>query len=309
MPTDSNSSARLKLWGVRGSIPVPGPATLRYGGNTSCLEVRAEGEIIVLDAGSGIRALGNELEREFNSKPIRITLLSTHAHWDHIQGLPFFLPAYNEKNSLRLLGYKGVGGGFGAILSRQMAVPFFPVRLRDLPCELSIEELTAMEFSIGKVRVSARFVNHPGNCVGYRLFTSSGSVSFVPDNEPYEYRKLHAEACARATPEQARKFAITERAKLVEFLNGSDVLCLDAQYTDEEYQQHIGWGHGSLTTSIDLAVDAKVGKLLLFHHDPNHDDTMIDAMVEKAREMVRDRQSSLQVDAAREGAELSLNGA
>ena len=309
MPTDSNSSARLKLWGVRGSIPVPGPATLRYGGNTSCLEVRAEGEIIVLDAGSGIRALGNELEREFNSKPIRITLLSTHAHWDHIQGLPFFLPAYNEKNSLRLLGYKGVGGGFGAILSRQMAVPFFPVRLRDLPCELAIEELTAMDFSIGKVRVSARFVNHPGNCVGYRLFTSSGSVSFVPDNEPYEYRKLHAEACARATPEQARKFAITERAKLVEFLNGSDVLCLDAQYTDEEYQQHIGWGHGSLTTSIDLAVDAKVGKLLLFHHDPNHDDTMIDAMVEKAREMVRDRQSSLQVDAAREGAELSLNGA
>jgi phosphoribosyl 1,2-cyclic phosphodiesterase len=282
---------------------------LRYGGNTSCLELRAEGEIIILDAGSGIRALGNELEREFKSAPVKITLLSTHAHWDHIQGLPFFTPAYNEKNQLRLLGYKGVGGGFGAILSRQMAVPFFPVRLRDLPCELSIEELTEMDFSVGAVRVSARFVNHPGNCVGYRLFTKSGSIAFVPDNEPYEYRKLHAEACARATPEQARKFAVTERAKLVEFLQGADVLFLDAQYTDEEYQQHIGWGHGSLTTSVDLAVDAKVGKLLLFHHDPSHDDAMIDAMVEKARALLRERGSDIEVDAAREGQELSLNGA
>jgi phosphoribosyl 1,2-cyclic phosphodiesterase len=308
MPSDSNSSARLHLWGVRGSIPVPGSATLRYGGNTSCVELRAEGEIIVLDAGSGIRELGNALEQEFQSKGIRITLLSTHAHWDHIQGLPFFLPAYHEKNSLRLLGYKGVGGGFGAILSRQMAVPFFPVRLRDLPCELAIEELTEMEFSVGNVRVRSRFVNHPGNCVGYRLFTKSGSLAFVPDNEPYEFRKLHAEACARATPEQARKFALTERAKLVEFLLDADVLFLDAQYTDEEYPKHAGWGHGSLTTSVDLAVDAKVRKLLLFHHDPGHDDAMIDKMVETARELVGERHSDLQIDAAREGDEFSLNG-
>lgn len=308
MPGDTNSSTRLRLWGVRGSIPVPGPATLRYGGNTSCVELRADGELIVLDAGSGIRGLGNALEEEFRSDRIRVTLLSTHAHWDHIQGLPFFLPAYNEKNSLRLLGYKGVGGGFGAILSRQMAVPFFPVRLRDLPCEMSIEELTEMEFSVGEVRVRSRFVNHPGNCVGYRLYTKSGSLAFVPDNEPYEFRKLHAEACARATPEQARKFAVTERAKLVDFLHEADVLFLDAQYTDDEYPQHAGWGHGSLTTSVDLAVDAKVGKLLLFHHDPSHDDAMIDGMVETARRLTRERQSSLQVDAAREGDEFSLNG-
>ncbi|MEY2546510.1 MAG: hypothetical protein QOG48_1627, partial [Verrucomicrobiota bacterium] len=122
------------------------------------------------------------------------------------------------------------------------------------------------------------------------------------------FRKLHAEACARATPEQARKFAVTERAKLVEFLNKSDILFLDAQYTDEEYQQHIGWGHGSLTTSVDLAVDANVGQLLLFHHDPNHDDDMIDKMVDRARELVRERRSKMKVDAAREGSEFSLNG-
>ena len=308
MPSDLNSSARLRLWGVRGSIPVPGPSTLRYGGNTTCVEFRADGEIIVLDAGSGIRALGNELEREFNSKSIHVTMLSTHAHWDHIQGLPFFTPAYHEKNSLRLLGYKGVGGGFGAILSRQMAVPFFPVRLRDLPCDLSIQELTDMEFSVGPVRVRSRFVNHPGNCVGYRLDAGAVSIAFVPDNEPYEFRKLHAEACARATPEQARKFAVTERAKLVEFLSGADILFLDAQYTDEEYQQHIGWGHGSLTTSVDLAVDAKVKKLLLFHHDPNHDDDTIDKMIDKARQLGRERRSKMEIDGAREGAEFSFNG-
>lgn len=306
MPTNSNSDTRIKVWGVRGSIPVPGSSTLRYGGNTSCIEVRADGEIIVLDAGSGIRGLGNALEQEFNSNAFKITLLSTHAHWDHIQGLPFFLPAYLEKNILHLRGYKGVGGGFGAILSRQMAVPFFPVRLRDLPCDLTIEELNQMDFKVGNVRVCSRFVNHPGNCVGYRLFTDKGSIAFVPDNEPYEYRMLHAEACARATPEQARKFAVSERAKLVEFLHGADLLFLDAQYTDEEYQHHVGWGHGSLTTSVDLAVEAKVKKLLLFHHDPNHDDDMIDSMVARAREIASTRESKLEVDAAREGEEFVL---
>lgn len=308
MPSDVNGSAWLRLWGVRGSIPVPGPSTLRYGGNTSCVEFRADGQIIILDAGSGIRALGNELDREFQSQPIDITMLSTHAHWDHIQGLPFFAPAYQEKNSIRLLGYKGVGGSFGAILSRQMAVPFFPVRLRDLPCDLSVQELTETEFNVGSVRVRARFVNHPGNCVGYRLDAASGSIAFVPDNEPYEFRKLHAESCAHATAEQSRKFAVSERKKLVEFLRGADILFLDAQYTDEEYQEHIGWGHGSITTAVDLALDAKVGQLMLFHHDPNHDDDAIDRMLTFAREVVRHRRSKLEVDAAREGAKFVLNG-
>jgi phosphoribosyl 1,2-cyclic phosphodiesterase len=306
MPTVSSPSIRVKCWGVRGSIPVPSAGTLRYGGNTSCVEVRADGEIIVLDAGSGVRALGLALEKEFGSQPIKLSFLSTHAHWDHIQGLPFFRPAYEEENEIQLLGYKGVGGGFGAILARQMAAPFFPVRLRDLPSKLTIQELNEMELHIGSVRVTSKFVNHPGNCVGYRLFTRAGSISFVPDNEPYEFRKLHAAACARASPGQARKFAISERAKLVEFLHGSDLLFLDAQYTDEEYQQHIGWGHGSLSTTVAMAVDAKVRKLLLFHHDPDHDDAMIDQMVEQARQMAADRGSALEIDAAREGVELSL---
>ncbi|MBA2432698.1 MAG: response regulator, partial [Chthoniobacterales bacterium] len=144
-------STRLKLWGVRGSIPVPGPSTVRYGGNTSCVEVRADGEIIVLDAGSGIRELGRELEKEFGERPVKLTLLITHTHWDHIQGLPFFLPAYNQKNQIRVLGYEGARAGLAAILAGQMETPFFPVNLKDLPSNIAIEELKEMEFSIGAV--------------------------------------------------------------------------------------------------------------------------------------------------------------
>lgn len=308
MPSKINGPAWLRLWGVRGSIPVPGPSTVRYGGNTSCVEFRAGNELIVLDAGSGIRELGNELEREFSADPIHTTLLSTHAHWDHIQGLPFFGPAYQEKNSMRLFGYKGVGGGFGAILNRQMAVPFFPVRLRDLPSEFSIHEMTDMEFDVGEVHVRAHSVNHPGNCVGYRLDVASGSAVFIPDHEPYEFGKLHAEECAHATPQEARKFAARERDKLVEFIHGADILFLDGQYADEEYQRHMGWGHGSITTALDLAADAKVGKLILFHHDPNHDDETIDQMLARARQLMRQRRSKVEVEAAREGTRFTLGG-
>lgn len=308
MPANVKGSAWLRLWGVRGSIPVPGPSTLRYGGNTSCVELRADDEVIILDAGSGIRALGSELEREFGARPINVTMLSTHAHWDHIQGLPFFAPAYQEKNSMRLLGYKGVGGGFGAILSRQMAVPFFPVRLRDLPCEMSVHELTEMEFDVGPVHVRSRFVNHPGNCVGYRLDLGSSAVAFLPDHEPYEFHQLHAEAGMHASVEQAAKFAVSERQKLVEFLEGVDILFLDAQYTDAEYKEHMGWGHGSITTVVDLATDANVGKLMLFHHDPNHDDDFIDAMLATARALAKKRKSKIEVDASREGMTFTLDG-
>ncbi|MDQ3626274.1 MAG: response regulator, partial [Verrucomicrobiota bacterium] len=179
-------STRVKLWGVRGSIPVPGAATIRYGGNTTCVEVRADGEIIILDAGSGIRLLGMDLEKEFEDRPMKLSLLITHTHWDHIQGLPFFQPAYNQKNQIRVLGYEGARAGLAAILAGQMETQFFPVSLRDLQSNIAIEELKEMEFTIGKVRVQSKFANHPGICAGYRLFTSAGSIAFFPDNEPYE---------------------------------------------------------------------------------------------------------------------------
>src|SRR5205807_6488319 len=297
---------RVKLWGVRGSLPLPGPTTLRYGGNTSCVEVRADGEIIILDAGTGIRGLGLALEKEFGPQTIKLTLLITHTHWDHIQGLPFFAPAYNGKNLIRILGYEGARAGLGAILAGQMETPFFPVSLRELPSHLVIEELKEMEFDVGKIGVRSKFANHPGICAGYRLFTSAGSIAYMPDNEPYEPLKMQLAARNGIDGVEARDFAAAERGKMVEFLRDCDVAILDAQYTDEEYQKHIGWGHSSLSSVVSLALDAGVGKLVLFHHDPSHDDEMIDRMVEHARSLVLKSGKTLTIDGAREGAEILL---
>ena len=301
-------STRLKFWGVRGSIPVPGPATIGYGGNTTCVEVRTNGSIIVLDAGTGIRELGLALEAEFETAPINLTLLLTHTHWDHIQGLPFFLPAYKAKNSIRVLGYEGARDGLATILAAQMEVPFFPVSWSDLPGTITIKELKTMEFSIGKVRVRSKFLNHPGVCVGYRLYTKEGSIAFLPDNEPFEPLQLKLAARDGTHPKKARARAAVERSKLVEFLKDTDVLIIDAQYTDEKYQDHIGWGHGALSRVVSLALEARARKLFLFHHDPTHDDHKIDEMLERARILVIESGRQLEVEAAREGAEIWLSG-
>ncbi len=300
-------ATRIKLWGVRGSIPVPGPGTVRYGGNTSCVEVRADGEIIILDAGSGIRELGMELEKEFGEEQIKLTLLLTHTHWDHIQGLPFFLPAYLKKNKIHVLGYEGARAGLAAILAGQMETPFFPVSLRDLPSNLEIDELKEMEFAIGRVSIKAKFANHPGICAGYRLNTSGGSIAYFPDNEPYELLKVHLADREKSSLREARAFAKAEREKLAEFLREVDVLILDTQYTDEEYQNHIGWGHGSLSRVVSLALEARARKLILFHHDPMHDDGQIDDMLERARLLVVESGLPLEVEAGREGSEIWLS--
>lgn len=301
-------STRIKFWGVRGSIPVPGPSTIGYGGNTTCVEVRTNGDIIILDAGSGIRELGLALEEEFKSAPMNLTLLLTHTHWDHIQGLPFFLPAYKAKNSIRVLGYEGARAGLATILAAQMEVPFFPVSWKDLPGTIKIQELKKMEFSIGKTRVRSRFLNHPGVCVGYRLFTKEGSIAFLPDNEPFEPLRLKLAARDGTHPHKARAQAVVQRSKLVEFLKDTDVLILDAQYTDEKYQEHIGWGHGALSRVVSLALEARAKKLFLFHHDPAHDDHKIEEMLERARFLVVESGRKLEVEAAREGAEIWLSG-
>jgi len=301
----SSSPARLKFWGTRGSIAVPGPETFRYGGNTTCVELRADGEVLVLDAGSGIRPLGIALDKEFQTGPIKLSLLITHAHWDHIQGFPFFKPAYDSKNEIRIFGFDGAGATFREIMTEPMKTPFFPITMRELSARMDINKLNEMQFSLGKLDIHAAFVNHPGVCAGYRIFTSSGSIAFLPDHEPYEFF-LHSARGKQLSPEEATEIAADQHALLVQFLRGSDILILDSQYTDQEYTSHIGWGHGSISSAVSLAIEAEVQTLMLFHHDPSHGDKIVDTMVESARELAMNSGGHLEVAGAQEGSEIVL---
>jgi phosphoribosyl 1,2-cyclic phosphodiesterase len=297
----------LRFWGVRGSIPTPGAATIFYGGNTSCVEVRADGEIIVFDAGSGIRPLGQHLNAEFKDQPLNLTLLLTHTHWDHIQGFPFFMPAYNPQNHMRILGYEGATQGLAKTLSGQMESPYFPIGLEAVPANLHIEELKDMEFSIGRIQVKSWFVNHPGICVGYRLHTSVGSIVYMPDVEPFH--RLRAQPNPNDPNLAASvEFARHEDQRLVDFISGADTLIIDSQYEAGEYQAHLGWGHACVDDVANLAVTARVRQLFLFHHDPAHDDEQISRMVAHARQIVALQGGETLVEAAREGLEVKLGG-
>jgi len=291
----------VRFWGVRGSIPTPGPGTVHFGGNTPCVEVRAGGEIIILDSGTGIRQLGAALSSEFNGKPLHLTILITHTHWDHIQGFPFFKPAYNPKNQIQLLGYEGAKKGLASVLSQQMESPYFPIELKRLPGNILIKELKQMAFKIGAVNVKAELANHPGVCVGYRLESADGSLAYLPDNEPFQRRhQLQRQSTPKKKP-GATEFARAADQKLVEFVRGVDLLILDAQYDSQEYRQHVGWGHGCAEDAVNLAIRAGVRQLSLFHHDPEHDDNAIRRIVEDARKAALVGKHRLQIDAAREG--------
>lgn len=295
----------LRFWGVRGSIPTPGSSTMFYGGNTSCIEVRADGEIIILDAGSGIRPLGLHLASEFNGLPLHLTLLISHTHWDHIQGFPFFLPAYNPVNQVHVLGYEGSRKGLESILSAQMESPYFPIGLKQMPGNIKITEMRDFNFEVGRVKVQATFTNHPGICMGYRLETSNGSIAYLPDNEPFQrLRTLPSQAGGDATQNAA--YARTQDQRLIDFAKDVDVLVIDAQYNDREYQKHVGWGHGCLDDVVALAILANVKRLFLFHHDPGHDDAEISRMVAWARQIAVEKGSPIRIEAAREGLEVFL---
>ena len=278
----------IRFWGVRGSIPTPGPSTVRYGGNTTCVEFRTGGEIIVIDAGSGIRSLGGALLKESAGNPIALTLLNTHTHWDHIQGFPFFAPAFIKGNRIRVIGRKLQPDGLKSVFEKQMdGTRCFPVPFAVLGAGVDfqqVDDASGYHFQIGPVKVEACPTNHPGGCLAYAFETDHGRVVFLSDHET----------------------GGADEARILQFIKGARLLIADAQYDALEITSRRGWGHGSVDEVVDLAIRGGVGELYLFHHDPTHDDERIDSMLVQAREIATSLGSPLVIHGASEGGEIRL---
>jgi phosphoribosyl 1,2-cyclic phosphodiesterase/ActR/RegA family two-component response regulator len=296
----------IRFWGVRGSIPTPGADTAPFGGNTSCVEIRAGNTLLILDAGSGIRRLGQAIMKEFREMPVNITMLVTHTHWDHIQGFPFFVPAYNPRVNIRILGYEGAVHGLRGALFEQMQSAFFPIGLNQMASRVTFEELEEMEFDLGGIKVRSMFANHPGICLGYRLSTAAGDVVYLPDHEAYERNEIERQRATGETSPTGLEHARIQDEQVIAFLRDADVVIADSQYDIAEYETRRGWGHTCSEDTVDLAMRANVKQLFLFHHDPDHDDGKIDEMVAQGEAKVREKGASLEVAAAREGAEFVL---
>ena len=255
----------VRFWGVRGSIPVPGPATAQFGGNTSCIEIRAGSEIIIIDGGSGLRVLGNALMDEL---PMVARMFFTHFHWDHIQGFPFFGPAFVKGNRLDLFGSTKLSGTLAETLAGQMNFPNFPVSLHEMAAQIKFHDLREGEaVACGDAVITNARLNHPGGVFGYRVDFGGHSVVVATDTEHY--------SCLDG--------------KLVELADGADVLIYDSMYTPDEYvgaagtQARTGWGHSTWEEGVKVAVAARARRLVLFHHDPDHDDATVRRIEQAAK--------------------------
>jgi phosphoribosyl 1,2-cyclic phosphodiesterase len=257
---------KVRLWGTRGSLPAAGPETIRYGGNTACVEVQgADGTRLVLDAGTGIRRLGATMGPAAG----RVDVLLTHLHMDHLQGLGFFAPLFEPEREVHLWGPPSTTLDLRSRLARYFSPPLFPVRLRELPCRLVLHDVPVEAFTIGALSIEAALVCHPGPTVGYRISEGGRRLAYLPDHEPA--------LGARAFP-PARDW--TSGFDLVA---GADLLLHDAQYTLEEYAERVGWGHSALPHVLAFARLAGVRRLVTFHHDPSHDDGLLDRLLDEAR--------------------------
>ncbi len=267
----------ITFWGVRGSIPSPGPDTAQFGGNTACVEISIDGEpLIIFDAGTGIRKLGMNLMK--SPEIDEIHLFFSHTHWDHIQGLPFFAPLFNPKFSISLYGPVHYSKNLEEILSQQMEYTYFPVRVEELSSDIKFFDIAEQVTTIGNgVTVRSKFVNHPVVCLAYRVEKNGKSFVYMTDHEPY--RNLFASA-NEVHREEGALVAREQTEALIEFAKGVDLLCIDAQYTSQEYATtNSGYGHSSIDASYEFAQSAGAKEMVIFHHDPDRSDTALQHML------------------------------
>jgi phosphoribosyl 1,2-cyclic phosphodiesterase len=280
--------AKLSFWGVRGSTPTVDPATWRYGGNTPCLELIApDGTQFILDCGTGVRMLGSRCTAPNGSSGAETHIFVTHYHWDHIQGIPFFSPLYAENNEFHFYSFRSKFLGRDSlkqVFEAQMALPYFPVDLSAMNAKRKFKEVAGGDsFKIRENKITARWLNHPQGCLGFRIETPAGTVAYATDNEPGD-PKLDKSLC--------------------ELAKGADIFVNDAQYTPEQLAStRRGWGHSSWLEGVRVAREAGAKTLVLFHHDPDSTDRMVDSLLRQARDEFE------LVFAASEGMVISLGGA
>lgn len=259
-------SFKLKFWGVRGSIACPGPQYVRYGGNTSCVEVSIDGERFILDGGTGVRNLGHWMLRK---DVRRATILLSHTHWDHINGLPFFSPAFRKGRSFHIMaGHVSDGAGIAKVFAGQMENPYFPVPIEAMRADLTFEDFSPGDtLSLGpggSVKVRTARLNHPNGATAYRFDAKGRSLCYLTDTEH--------------VPGQPDE-------NILALIEGADLMIYDSTYTDDEFPGKVNWGHSSWQEGVRLARKAGVGQLAIFHHDPDHDDDFMDDIGAQARAM------------------------
>jgi phosphoribosyl 1,2-cyclic phosphodiesterase len=252
---------KVKVWGARGSVPAPGPEMNRYGGNTSCVGVTlSDGEVLILDAGTGIRTLGFALAAGMPN----INILLTHLHLDHIQGLMFFPPCFKTESRITIWGPASPEASLEHRVARYISAPLSPVEVRELPCDVSFRDTPVTEWEIGSARIRAESVTHRGPTLGYRITDGDTTLCYIPDHEPGLGAPLDS-----VDPEWISGFDLA---------HGAQLLIHDCQYTDREYPEHVGWGHSPLGDTLVFAQRTEAERVLLFHHDPLHTDDFLDTL-------------------------------
>jgi phosphoribosyl 1,2-cyclic phosphodiesterase len=296
----------VNFWGVRGSIPCPGRATVVYGGNTACLEIRADKRLVIVDVGTGIKPLGDMLMDKDQAKdPIDVDIFITHTHWDHIMGFPMFAPLFEPSARLRIRGPVSYEDDtLESIIGDQLSYRYWPVRKSELAARIEYGDLKETTLDLGGgLSLSTKYLNHPILCLGYRFDYQGKSIVTAYDHEPFRNLFPTDPADPSYDEDAAREGELAaqeQNEKLLRFFHNADVLIHDSQYTAGEFEKHLGWGHSSFEYCIDIAGKAGVKKLVFFHHDPNRTDDELALLENNYQALVKDK-PGLQVMMAREG--------